>query len=145
MDESSGTDELLSADELFFFEKFEKNKGALPLYIALRERLARQCPGLEIEVRKTQISFKNPRLFGAVSFLPVRKAADRPEPFLTATFGLPRRVCSPRIDAAVRIHPGRWTHHATLADVRDVDDELLRWFDEAACFSSAPPRLHPKN
>ena len=94
--------ETISSDELFFFDR---KPMALPMYEVLRESLLAGIPDVRIEVKKTQISFFSKHMFAAVSFTPVRKAKDRPDPFLTITFGLPRRVESTRIDAAAEPVP----------------------------------------
>ena len=78
--------ETVSIDELFFFDA---KPTALPLYEAFRESVVARWPDTRIEVKKTQISFFDRRMFAAVSFTPVRRAKDRPDPFLTITFGLP--------------------------------------------------------
>ena len=87
-----------NADLLFFFAK---KPNALPLYEAFAQRVLAQVGAADIRVQKTQISFANRHNFAFASLLPVRKAAQRPDPYLTITFGLERRVESPRIDAAV--------------------------------------------
>ena len=122
-----------SADELFFFDA---HPLALPLYEQLRGRILDSVPSTRIEVKKTQISFFNRYMFAAVSFTPVRRAKDRPDPFLTVTFGLPCRKDSTRIDAAVEPYPNRWTHHVMIGSVEEVDDELLSWIREAAEFAA---------
>ena len=112
----------MTMDEMLFFDR---HPAALPLYAALKERILAEIPDARIEVKKTQISFLTRHLFAAASFTPVRKAKERPEPFLTVTFGLRRRVASPRIDAAVEPYPGRWTHHVMIGDAAEVDAELM--------------------
>jgi len=124
--------ETMSADELFFFNA---KPAALPLYEAFRETLIARWPDTRIEAKKTQISFFNRRMFAAVSFTPVRKAKDRPDPFLTVTFGLPYRKESPRIDVATEAYPNRWTHHVIIGNAEEIDDELLSWIAEAAEFA----------
>ncbi len=123
----------LSADELFFFDI---HPLALPLYEQLRRRIFDIVPSARIEVKKTQISFFNRYMFAAVSFTPVRRAKDRPDPFLTVTFGLPCRKDSARIDVATEPYPNRWTHHVMIGSVEEVDDELLSWIREAAEFAA---------
>ena len=123
----------LSADELFFFDI---HPLALPLYEQLRRRIFDIVPSARIEVKKTQISFFNRYMFAAVSFTPVRRAKDRPDPFLTVTFGLPCRKDSARIDVATEPYPNRWTHHVMIGSVEEVDDELLLWIREAAEFAA---------
>ena len=124
--------ETISSDELFFFDR---KPMALPMYEVLRENVLAGIPDVRIEVKKTQISFFSKHMFAAVSFTPVRKAKDRPDPFLTITFGLPRRVESTRINAAAEPRPGRWTHHVMIGTGEEIDDELLAWIREAAGFA----------
>ena len=122
----------LSADELFFFDV---HPLAQPLYEQLRGRILDIAPSVRIEVKKTQISFFNRYMFAAVSFTPVRRAKDRPDPFLTVTFGLSYRKDSARIDVATEPYLNRWTHHVMIGSVEEVDDELLSWISEAAEFA----------
>ena len=91
---------------------------------------------VKVKVQKTQIAFSNRHNFAFVSFLPVRKAKERPEVYIVVTFGLGYRARSPRIDAAVEPYPGRWTHHVLLSGTGEVDDELIGWVKEAAAFSA---------
>ena len=122
----------LTADELAFFDgRF----AALPLYEALREGIVRVRPEALLEVKKTQISFFSRRMFAAVSFAPVRRAALRPPVFLTLTLGLARPLEHPRADRACEPYPGRWTNHLTLGSAAEVDGELLGWLREAADFA----------
>ena len=120
-------------DEIMFFDG---HPAALPLYEKLKDGILAEVPESRIEVKKTQISFFTKHMFAAASFTPVRKAKDRPDPFLTVTFGLPHRITANRIDAAVEPYPGRWTHHVMIGSAEDVDAELLEWIREAAAFSS---------
>ena len=122
----------MSMDELFFFDG---KPGALLLYEAFRSNLLERMPDTRIEAKKTQISFFNRYMFAAVSFTPVRKAKDRPDPFLTITFGLPFRMDSARIDVATEPYPNRWTHHVMIGTEEEIDDELLSWIKEAADFA----------
>lgn len=126
--------EMISAFELLFFDA---KPAALPLYEAFRESVIARWPDIRIEARKTQISFFNRRMFAAVSFTPVRKAKDRPDPFLTVTFGLPYRQESDRIDVVTEPYPGRWTHHVMIGTVEEIDDELLSWVSDAADFAGS--------
>ena len=121
-------------DEMLFFDR---HPAALPLYERLKCSILAEVPDTRIEVRKTQISFFTKHMFAAVSFTPVRKAKERPDPFLTVTFGLRYRVTSPRIDAAAEPYPGRWTHHVMIGTAEEVDTELMGWIREAAVSSSA--------
>ena len=106
------------------------------MYEALEERILTEIRDVKIKVLKTQITFSNKRNFAFVSFLPVRKAGERPDIYITVTFGLGYRKESPRIDAATEPYPNRWTHHMLISQVDEVDDELLGWIKEAGAFSA---------
>lgn len=123
----------MNQDILFFFDKHPE---ALPLYEALEERIRSEIEDVTIKVQKTQITFANKHNFAFVSFLPARKAKERPDIYITVTFGLGYRKESPRIDAATEPYPNRWTHHMLISQVDEVDDELLGWIKEAGAFSA---------
>ena len=123
----------MTMDEMLFFDG---HSAALPLYEKLKSSILAAVPDARIEVKKTQISFFTKHMFAAASFTPVRKAKERPKPFLTVTFGLRARVASPRIDAAAEPYPGRWTHHVMIGSAEEVDAELMGWLREAAVFAS---------
>ncbi len=122
----------MSDDVLLFFSG---HMAALPLYERLEGEIARLFPDTKIEARKTQISFKNRHLFACASFLPVRPRAERPDPYLTVTFGLGRPVCAPRIAASTEAAPNRWTHHVLVGSPEEIDKELLGWLREAYEFA----------
>ena len=92
---------------------------------------------VKVKVQKTQIAFSNRHNFAFVSFLPVRRAKERPAVYIVVTFGLGRRAESPRIDAATEPYPGRWTHHVLISERSGIDEELMAWVREAAAFSAA--------
>ena len=115
---------------------FDRHPAALPLYEKLKCSILAEIPETRIEVRKTQISFFTKHMFAAASFTPVRKAKERPDPFLTVTFGLRCRKNSPRIAATVEPYPDRWTHHVMIGSTEEVDAELMGFIREAAIFSS---------
>ena len=125
--------ESITAEELFFFDA---KPGAFFLYEAFRKAVLDRIPEIRIEVKKTQISFFNRYMFAAVSFAKVRRAKDRPDPFLTITFGLPYRKEPPRIDVAVEAYPNRWTHHVMIGAEDEINDELLSWIVESAAFAA---------
>ena len=116
----------LSQDVALFFDKMPE---ALPLYEAFEKRVLEETENVHIRVQKTQISFSNRHNFAFVSFLPVRKAANRPKAYIG--------VESPRIDVATEPYPNRWTHHVLLASEEEMDDELMAWVKEAAAFAAA--------
>lgn len=123
----------MNQDILLFFDKHPE---ALPLYEALEERILAEIRDVKIKVQKTQITFSNKRNFAFVSFLPVRKAGERPDIYIVVTFGLSYRKESPRIDAATEPYPNRWTHHMLISRTEEIDDELMGWIEEAAVFSA---------
>ena len=125
---------MISGDELFLFNK---KTAALPLYDAFARRLLAEIDNVTVKVRKTQISFSNKYNFAFVSLMPVRKAKERPETWITLTFGLRYKIESPRIDAATEPSPNRWTHHMLVSSVDEIDDELMGWIKEAAAFSAS--------
>ena len=124
----------MNADILFFFND---HKDALPLYERLEGLILKQIPDVKIKVSKIQISFSNKRSFTFVSFNPCRRTKERPEVWMTVTFGLSYRKDSPRIDMATEPYPNRWTHHVMVGSEEEIDDELMGWIYEAAEFSSS--------
>ena len=124
----------MGPDVLFFFEK---DPAALPLYEAFERAVLALVPDAGIKVQKTQITFTNPRVFAAVSFLPARRKALRPEHYMTVTLGLNRRLDTPRVDAASEPYPSRWTHHFLISSPKEIDGEMTGWIQEAAAFSAS--------
>ena len=124
----------MNADILFFFND---HMDALPLYERLEGLILEQIPDAKIKVFKTQISFSNERGFTFVSFNPCRRAKERPNVWMTVTFGLSYRKDSPRIDVATEPYPNRWTHHVMVSNVAEIDGELMGWIREAAEFSAS--------
>lgn len=109
----------------------------MPLYEAFEQRVLAEIEGVGIKVQKTQIAFSNRHNFAFVSFMPVRKAGERPDGYIVVTFGLDHRVDNPRIDVAVEPYPKRWTHHVLIAEQEEIDGELMEWVKEAARFSAS--------
>ena len=72
-----------------------------------------------------------------MSFNPCRRAKERPNVWMTVTFGLSYRKDSPRIDAATEPYLNRWTHHIIVGSEEEIDDELMGWIREAAEFSAS--------
>ncbi|HIQ71116.1 MAG TPA: hypothetical protein IAB73_02755 [Candidatus Onthenecus intestinigallinarum] len=123
----------MSFDEIAFFNRMPQ---MLPLYAALREKLERAYPDMDVRVAKTQISFRNRHVF-AMASLPWRRVKGWPEAYLLVSFGLPCRKESPRIAQAVEAYPNRWTHHVLVVAEDEIDDTLMSWLDEAFWFSAA--------
>lgn len=123
---------MVNSDALLFFEG---HMEALPLYEAFAAQIE-QFGDVTVRVQKTQITFSNRRNFAFVSFLPARKAKDRPKSYITVTFGLDHRVDSSRIDIATEPYPNRWTHHVLISSAEELDNELMGWIKEAYDFSA---------
>lgn len=115
---------------------FDAKPEALPLYALFEQKVLSEVDDVRVTVQKTQIAFSNRHHFAFVSFLPVRKAKERPEVYIVVTFGLGYCVKSPRIDVATEPYPGRWTHHILISGTEEIDDELMGWVKEAAQFSA---------
>ena len=115
---------------------FSEHPAAVPIFEELEARLRDKIPQMQLRVRTTQISFYQRRMFGCVSFLPLRRRRDLPADYLTVTFGLDHRVLSPRIEAATEPYPNRWTHHLLVSCPQEIDDELIGWLIEAAHFAA---------
>lgn len=115
---------------------FNRMPAALPLYEQFERRIFAELEGVTVKVQKTQISFVNRHLFACVSFARVRKKKDCPNPYLVITFGLDRKVESPRIDVATEPYPNRWTHHLLISKTEEIDGELIAWVKEAAAFAA---------
>ena len=123
----------MDRDVLYFFDR---KPEALSLYEAFEQKVLSAVEDVKVKVQKTQIAFSNRHNFAFVSFLPVRKAKERPEVYIVVTFGLGYRLESTRIDAVVEPYPGRWTHHVLVSGTEEIDDELMGWVKEAAVFSA---------
>ncbi|WP_295633222.1 DUF5655 domain-containing protein [uncultured Intestinimonas sp.] len=110
--------------------------GGHPGRIALFEAVEEAVTALgesTLEVKKSQVSWKNPRLFAMVSLPPMagrRKAGD-----LMLTLGLGERLDSPRVFQAVEPYPGRWTHHILLSRPEEVDGDVRDWLAQAYRFA----------
>ena len=122
----------MDAEILYFFSE---HMDALPLYQRLEALISEQIPDVRIKASKTQIGFFNKRGFAFVSFNPCRRAKERPETWMTVTFGLAFRVDDPRIDVATEPYPNRWTHHVLISETGQIDGELMGWLREAWAFS----------
>ena len=119
----------MTSAELFFFNA---KPEALPLYAAFAEQVLAAFPNVTVEVKKTQITFRERYGFAFVS---LRKMKGCPEVFIIVSFGLSHRLDSLRIHMAVEPYPNRWTHHVIVTDVKEIDEELMGWLTEAHDFA----------
>lgn len=127
------TSEHYQSDILFFFDG---KPAELSLYQALFAHMETSFPETSVKVQKTQISFYNKHLFAAAS-LPIRRRRDWPKECIIVTIGLPYRLASPRVAAAVEPYPSRWTHHVLVTEEGQIDSELLGWLQEAYNFAES--------
>ena len=119
----------MTSDELFFFDSIP---DALPLYAALSETLLAAFPNVTVEVKKTQITFREKYGFAFVS---LRRMKGCPKVFIIVTFGLSHRLDSPRIHMAAEPYPSRWTHHVIVQSAEEINGELMGWLIEAHDFA----------
>lgn len=117
--------DIITPDVLFFFDGKPQE---LELYEYLASRLLERYPSTIIKIQKTQISFCDKRMYTCVSLAPVRRKAERPEHFITVTFGLTYPLDDRRA-LQVAVRPNRWTHHVIVGDTAEIDDQLLGWID----------------
>lgn len=121
-------------DTLMFFDGHPK---ALPLYLALEERLYEIFPRVNKRVQKTQITFSNRHVFACVSFARVKRKAELPEGYLVLTLGLPGPLESDRVAVRVEPYPNRWTHHIVVSAPEELDRELFSWIGASYAFADA--------
>ena len=115
---------------------FDAVPGAYALYRAFADAVAERWPDASCRVQKTQITFPNPRVVACASLLRAKRKAELPTPWITVTLGLPYRLTSPRVAAAVEPRPGRWTTHIVVGNPDEIDRELLDWVAEAYAFAA---------
>ena len=127
-------------NEMEVLRFFEGRPFALQIYETFEYQLLARLPDTKIDVQKSQIALRNPRVFGCVSLMRVRR--PMPPVYMVVTFGLGMRLASPRIDTAVEPYPNRWTHHAVLTRPEEVDDELMGWMREAYDFAWLKKGVH---
>lgn len=119
----------MTSDELFFFNSMP---DALPLYELLSDQLLAAFPNVAVEVKKTQITFREKYGFAFVS---LRRMKGCPKVFIILSFGLSHRLDSPRIAIAVEPYSNRWTHHVIVQSAEEIDGELMDWLAEAREFA----------
>ena len=121
---------------------FDQKPLEFDLYLALEAAVLNRFPETQINIQKTQISFRCKRIFACAS-LPVRRKKNWPEHCIILTFGLPQPLASPRIAALSPISPRRFTHHVLIAQTGAIDDELLSWLDQAFALADRPGKALP--
>ena len=122
----------MTIDEMVFFEA---QAGAFELYETLKNKIEEGFPETNIQVKKTQINFKNRHIFACVSFQRVLKKSMLPDPYIVLTLGLPYPLESPRVAVKTEPYPGRWTTHIVLGTASEIDEELMTWISDAYQFA----------
>ncbi|MGN0906141.1 MAG: DUF5655 domain-containing protein [Bullifex sp.] len=111
---------------------FDSDPLCFDLYKALEDRVTCEIGNITAVWKKTQVSFFRKHMFMCASLLRVRKKSEMPYPYVTVTIGLRRKLDSCRVSAVTEPYPGRFTHHIIVADISDIDGELMGWISEAA-------------
>ncbi len=114
---------------------FDKRPAALLLYEAFARELVELFPATSIRVQKTQITFSNRHVYACVSFAPVKRKAELPNPYFVLTLGLPAPLNSDRVAVKTEPYPGRWTTHFVIGSTAELDDELFAWVKQAYEFA----------
>ena len=114
--------------EEFFFGKPER----LALYKAAEKTVLGTFPNVQVDVQKTQITFRAKRGFACVSF---KQMKGMPPVYVILSFWLAHRIESKRIWLVADSRPSRYTHHFILHDPAQLDSEVVGWLKEAYDFS----------
>lgn len=122
----------LQAQEMLFFAGEPR---LLALYEAIRDAVCAAFDQTLIRVQKTQISFSARYGFACVSRMRLGKRVNLPQGYIVLTLGLGYAPESPRVAAATRISPTRWTIHIPISDAEQIDGELMAWVKEAYAFA----------
>lgn len=94
------------------------------LFDVLREHIRSLGPS-EVQVSKTQISFRRKRAFAWV-WIPEKHLGRRMAP-LVLNVSLPARDPSPSWKEIVEPHQGRFMHHLELYIPDEIDEEVCGW------------------
>ena len=113
---------------------FSQMPGIVPVYVAIEDRILSRFQNVSVEIFKTQISFRSKRGFAYV-WLPGRKLKNRPVRYLVLSFGLDKRIQSPRILESVETYKNRWMHHLIIENQAEIDDEVMDWINQAYTFA----------
>lgn len=105
----------------------------VPLYQAVEARILSLVPA-EVEVRKTQVSFRHGTCFAWV-WPPIRPMKGRPDRYVVLTLSLGRQIEHARILESLEPYPDRWTHHLLIQSADDLDETLDGWIRDAADFA----------
>ena len=104
---------------------FMKQPELLPLYLEIERAVRDRLGDFEVVVQKSQITWKGPGSFAAL-WLPRWKRPDG-RIYVGLSFFLEFQVESPLIPYSTEPYPNRWTHHTSVADLGELDEELMGW------------------
>lgn len=113
---------------------FARKPDLFPLYQEMERAVRSQLGDFDVVAQKSQITWKAPGAFAAL-WLPRWKRPDG-RPYVGLSFFLEFRVDSPRIPYSVEPYPNRWTHHTSVAELSELDDELMGWLYLSKEFST---------
>ena len=109
-------------------EFFEEQEQARQIFEAVRS-VVDSIGGAELRVTKGQIAFRRRRAF-AWAWMPGKYLRGKIAP-LVLTLSFRQRNGSPRWKEIVEPYPGRFTHHLELHSIKDVNEEVRDWLQEA--------------
>jgi len=118
-------------DEDYVSAFFSKRPEVRPFFDTITQKIFQLYPNTVIKVQKSQISFYDPKPF-FWAWLPIRDGIKgRPEHYLVVSFGLDQEIINSRLVGTAQPYPGRWTHHAIISSIEEIDAELMRWIRQA--------------
>lgn len=115
---------------------FDGRPGALRLFRKV-SRFIQTLGSVELIPRKTQLGFRNGRMFAWV-WLPQTWIRSQPEQSITVAFTLDRRVNHKRIKESMEPYPGRFMHHVVIEGAPDFDGLVKGWLRAAYGLAGQP-------
>jgi len=103
------------------------------LYNRFEPWLLEHFPMAEVDVQKSQITFRAPAPFCAV-WLPSFGRRLAPKHCLVVTVYGSEKLEMSRVAAQTEPYPGRWTHHIPIQNPEDLDSELLDLLERSFLF-----------
>ena len=94
------------------------------LFQILLQFIGRTCPGMSLEVQKSQIACRMRRAFCWIWLPPRVGIKHRPAHYLILTIPSAEPIAHPCLTEAVRVRPGQWTSHLILSSAQDLDEDL---------------------
>lgn len=111
---------------------FNADPADRDLFVRLTEAVRADCPETAAEVQRTAVVLKAADRPYAYVWMPgPRRIPGRPAHYLVISFGLNRRIESPRMTEVTQSYPGRWMHHVIVSGPAEIDPELIGWLRDA--------------